>query len=83
MASAWPSASYRTVFCSSREEIGSFGAFLGLLGVALMKDFPFWPFSRSHARLALIAHEKLPQILDLGFPSSIFTSCAKKKMTLA
>jgi len=64
MAVVWPSASFRTIFCSSREEIGSFGAF-GLAGAALIKDSPFWPFSR-------------PQILDLGFPSLIFASCTKK-----
>ena len=46
----------------------------GLAGGCTMKDLPFWPISRSQA---LIAHEKLPQNLDLGFLSTIFAFCTK------
>jgi len=59
---------------------GSFRAFLGLLGAALRKILHFGPFP---VAMALIAHEKLPQKLDLGFPSSIFASPAKMMMTSA
>jgi len=83
MAVVRPSVYFRTVFApflnASRRETGHSAPF-GLTGGCAMMVFPFCLISCSHARLGdwLIVHEKLPQNLNPGFLSMIFTFRTKK-----